>query len=161
MIGQNPRVTGMTSSHPPNPLPIASPGDRLAPLRALVNDLAVSSRAPATRRAYATAWRRFERWANDHGVLSVPTSPEIVALYLASLVAEGRAAGTIAHALVAIGQVHRDRGDIPPGNDPHVRRVLRGIRRRLGIAPASKAPIAPADLRKMLVYQRRRSAWSA
>ncbi len=122
----------------------------MAALRTLVGDLAAASRAPATRRSYGSAWRRFDRWAVARGIVPFPASPETACLYLASLVADGRTVATIAQALVAVGQVHRDGGQVSPADDAQVRRVLRGIRRRQGVAQETKAAINPGDLDRMV-----------
>ena len=128
----------------------APPSDPLAGLRALAGDLAANSRARSTRRSYDAAWRRFEAWAKAHGVVPLQAAPDTVALYLASLVVEARRASTIARALVAIGQVHRNLGHSAPGEDARVRRVLEGIRRRLGVASSPKEALSPESISRML-----------
>ena len=35
-----------------------------------------SAKAPATRRAYRTAWKAFEAFAADHGAPMLPAAPE-------------------------------------------------------------------------------------
>ena len=122
----------------------------LTPLRDLVRDLRDGSRASSTRRAYTSAWRRFERWAQGVGAVAIPAAPEVVALYLASLVADTRALGTISRALVAIGQVHLDRGLRSPADDPDVRRVVKGIRRRLGATTTPKTALLSHDIQRMV-----------
>lgn len=157
MIGHNSRGHRVPDSAAPQPSPAvpAEQGSRDAPdaslsrLRTVVNELAAASRAPATRRSYAAAWSSFLTWTDAHSVTAVPASGEVVALYLAHLASNGRKSTTIARALVAITDAHRERGALSPRTDPLVAKVLRGIRRGERYA-APRAPIGPDELRVLL-----------
>ena len=43
------------------------------------------AKADNTRRAYVSAWRRFQEWADAGGYRALPASPQRVALYLGHL----------------------------------------------------------------------------
>jgi len=127
--------------------PVLRPLDAL---RALADDLAGSSRSVNTKRAYASSWNAFERWAIENAFSPLPANPETVALYLALLVSKGRATGTVQGALVAISQSHLDAGYTSPRNDPRVRRVIQGVRRRLGTEQDGKAAITLEQIDAMI-----------
>ncbi|MFA7584571.1 MAG: integrase, partial [Novosphingobium sp.] len=44
---------------------------------------AKASRSPATQRAYASDWEIFTAWCDARGLASLPTTPAIVATFLA------------------------------------------------------------------------------
>jgi integrase len=139
----------------PDPSPIGSPcspdSDTLRALRALADDLARSSRAPNTNRAYATAWSAFSDWSRVNRLPPLPASPEAVAIYLAHLVAAGKRTSTIQSALTAVSQRHVDAGHPSPRNDPHVRRVIAGVRRRRGSDQRAKTAITGEQVDAMIV----------
>lgn len=110
------------------------------------------SRAESTRRAYATDWERFTTWAAPLGLPTLPSSPAAVGMHLAWLADEGMRVSTIERALAAIGYHHREGGfEWYPGH-PDIARVLRGIRRRLGVARRKKAAMTDDVLASMLAH---------
>ena len=54
-----------------------------------IGEALVYSLAPATRRAYASTWRRFEPWTVGADIETLPTAAATVAAYLASLADAG------------------------------------------------------------------------
>jgi site-specific recombinase XerD len=80
----------------------------------------------------------------------LPAAPETVALYITSLVDQGRKASTIQRRLTAISQAHKTAGYATPTTSPGVRAVWSGIRREHGTAQAGKAPVMTVDLRAMV-----------
>ena len=44
-----------------------------------------ASRADSTRRAYASAWKRFSEWCAGHDLDALPATPHTVALYAAGI----------------------------------------------------------------------------
>ena len=145
-------MTSVTSPATPLP-PIPSqdvPTDRLAALQRFATDLATASRAPNTRRTYASALGTFESWADTLGRTTLPATPETVALYVAHLAREGRKSSTIDRALAAISQAHLDAGFASPRSASVVRRVVRGARRRPGAEPSPKKALTEVELARML-----------
>ena len=59
------------------------------------------AKAENTRRAYGSAWRGFQDWAEAGGHPALPATPQAVALYLGHLAATGRpsavSAGPLRH----------------------------------------------------------------
>src|SRR6266536_2681236 len=96
--------------------------------------------APATRAAYARAWRHFRAWCARHHRPSLPADVATVAAYLDAHTRPRRyQTTTIQLRLTAIGHVHRLAGVGDPTADEQVRVVWKGIRRD----PAAPA-VSPA-----------------
>ena len=121
--------------------------------RALVEktrSYARAAKSPATTKAYASDWRGFQEWCTAKELEALPASPATVALYIASLAARGRKVSTITRGLTALSQVHQLAGHPSPTWEPHVREVLKGVRRIHGVAPRQKAPIDVDTLKEMV-----------
>ena len=96
------------------------------------------AKAANTRRAYASAWLRFQAWADAGGHPTLPASPQAVTLYLGHLAAEGKAIATIEQARAAISHFHAAAGmqkSDNPARHPVVAEAVRGWRNR---APAPR-----------------------
>ena len=106
---------------------------------------AAAAKAAHTRRAYASDWADFGRWAASRGRSPLPCPPGLLCGYLAALANSGLRASTITRRAAAIAHHHRVAGLDPPTANPAVREVLRGIRHTVGTAPGGKTP-ATADL---------------
>ena len=100
------------------------------------------AKADNTRRAYASAWQRFQAWADAGGHMVLPTTPQAVALYLGHLAADGKAITSIEQARAAISHFHAAAGMQKadnPTRHPVVTEAIRGWRNR---APAPKQAYA-------------------
>jgi integrase len=106
---------------------------------------AEAAKAANTRRAYASDWADFCRWATSRGASPLPCPPGLLCGYLAALADSGLRASTITRRAAAIAHHHRVAGFDPPTANPAAREVLRGIRHTVGTAPGGKTP-ATADL---------------
>jgi site-specific recombinase XerD len=112
---------------------------------------ASAAKAPNTLRAYRSDLRDFEAWCATRSAVAVPASPVTVTLYCTALAEAGAKASTIQRRLTAISQAHQLAGHHPsPTADPVVRTTMAGIRRTLGTAPAQKAAVVTAELRRLL-----------
>lgn len=109
------------------------------------------SKAPNTRRGYASDWRQFESWCTAAGVSSLPAEPRIVALYIANLAGKHKPA-TVSRHMAAIASAHKARGIESPASMRHgvVAQVWHGIRRTLGTAQTQKAPLMVPELRRIM-----------
>src|SRR6202034_2699283 len=85
-----------------------------------------------------------------NGLTSLPCPPDTMALYIAHLADLGRKTGTIAGAVVAISQRHRDEGIVSPRESALVRRVLRGVQRSAPNDQTPKAPVSREDVTRMI-----------
>lgn len=89
-----------------------------------------AARSPATRAAYASAWRAWAAWCSRRGAVSLPAEPGAVAAYLAERAEGDASASTLAVGRAAIGAAHRDAGADDPTAAEGVARVLAGLRRQ-------------------------------
>jgi integrase len=129
-------------------------GDSLGDLGQKAEDFRRDAKAPSTRRAYTSDWRHFHAWCQGHGLVSLPTTPGTVALYLTALTepTDGtmpRKVATLTRRLTAINEVHKEAGIDPPATMNHraLAETFQGIRRRLGAGQTMKKPL----VRELLV----------
>src|SRR4051794_33368074 len=101
-----------------------------------------SSKAGATRRAYASDWRHFQEWCQRVGLVALPAEPRTVALYIAAL-AETHKPATISRRMAALAAAHKASGMDSPASMRHgaVSSVWQGIRRTHGASQNAKAPV--------------------
>lgn len=92
------------------------------------NDLIRTAKAPSTRKAYQSDFRIFESWCAAHELASLPSSPQTIALYIASCV---------------VARPQRPRWD---GNTSCIERILRTRYRENHSSPfaSSFAALHPA-----------------
>ena len=138
-------------------LPVPAIGGSAAPARpeltdalSRARDYALAEKSDATRRAYRSDFADFSTWCEAHGLAAMPARVESVAAYLAHLADSGRKASTITRRAAAIGYAHRLAGQEPPTNAEPIKAVLRGIRRRIGVAVERKAPATARAIKSMV-----------
>ena len=89
-----------------------------------------ASKAPATRRAYRSAWAAWSAWSAAHGGADLPATPEHVAAYLAARAETGAGLATLRMAVAAIAAAHDLAGASSPCADRVVRAVMQGLARQ-------------------------------
>ena len=112
---------------------------------------AAAAQSAGTRRAYDSAWRRFERWCGTRQHQSLPARPDVVAAYLVDAAetvdSDGRrsyAPATLSKWVAAISDRHRRSvADGDPTQHPLVRATAAGLRREYAIA--GDRPRTPRD----------------
>lgn len=124
--------------------------DELAAALKSATDYAAASKSTATRRAYRSDWLDFTSWCESIGAVPLPAEPAVLASYLAQLADCGKKVSTIRRRVSAIAHAHRLKGEAAPSDAEPVRAVLAGIRRKIGIAVARKAPVTAQALQKMI-----------
>lgn len=137
------------------PQPPARAGGTLPALTDVLTSAASyaqDEKAASTRRGYRSDWRDFSAWCDRMGLEPLPASPATAAAYFAHLADSGRSAGTIARRVAAIAYAHKLKGADSPTTAEAVRQVLRGIRRRIGVAPRQKAPATDRAIGAMLAH---------
>ncbi len=102
---------------------------------ALVRAYQRASKAEATVRAYRNDAKVFEVWCTQFGFRSLPASPDAVAAFLVHEAESGRATSTIGRRLAAIKYAHKLASAPDPTDNEAVHATLKGIRRRVGVAP--------------------------
>ncbi len=107
---------------------------------------AEGSKATSTRRLYAGDFAAFQSWGRANGIPTLPAAPAAIAAYLAALADQGKAVSTIERALAGIAHAHRTSGHEWRKGEAAITEVLKGIRRRLGVAVSKKAPVGDGEL---------------
>lgn len=134
---------------------------------------AAGAKAPGTRRAYDSAWSRFERWCEREGHLALPAHPAVVAAYLVDAADTMSADGTREYSpatltkwVAALTDRHRRAGmQVPPTQHETVRATLSGIRREYAAAGdrprEPRAPLLTDDVLAIVAAARSQvSNWS-
>jgi site-specific recombinase XerD len=132
---------------------LSHPSTGLEDLIQKANDLIRAAKAPSTRKAYQSDFRTYESWCTGHGLTSLPSTPETIALYIASCVIARLAPATIARRLASISKAHQAAGfEESPASTKHfvVGEVLKGARRTLGVAQKCKDPLLLNDIRRLV-----------
>ena len=132
--------------------PTSKKGSSLEELVRRTKEFAKGAKAPATVKAYRSDWLDFEQWCGSHQMVSLPATPETVALYIADR-AFTLASGTITRRLTSITHAHRAKGHTEtPATTHHtiVGEALSGIRRSIGTAQSGKTPLLSGDIRKII-----------
>lgn len=114
------------------------------------HEFALSEKSDATRLAYSSDARHFGAWCHRHGLTPLPATVDTAAAYFASLAREGLKAATIDRRAAAVAYAHRLKRLESPTTAEPVRRVLRGIKNRLGVAVDRKSPATAQAVAKML-----------
>lgn len=127
-------------------------------LRERILCAAGNSQSAGTRRAYDSAWRRFNNWCSAAGHIALPAHPATVAAYLVQAAdtwtPEGERAyspATLTKWVAAITDRHRRAGlEVSPTQHETVRATLTGIRReyaQAGDRPRNpRAPLLTDDV---------------
>lgn len=118
-------------------------------------DYARQATSENTLKAYSTDWSHFARWCRMRGADPMPTSAQLIGLYLADLAAPGGksvalSVSSIERRLSGLTWGYAQRGERLDRKDRHIASVLAGIRRKHARPPAQKEAILPDDLRDML-----------
>ncbi|SRX96055.1 integrase family protein [Tsukamurella paurometabola DSM] [Mycobacterium shimoidei] len=116
----------------------AQPPDLAPDVVARIRSATISSQSEGTRRAYVSAWRRFEGWCRRSGYESLPAHPTVIAAYLVDAAETIDESGERAYSpqslgkwIAAIGDRHRRVGIDPnPAAHELVRQTMSGIKRQ-------------------------------
>jgi len=108
-----------------------------------------------TLKAYAKDWAHFARWCRRRGADLLPSSPQLIGLYIADLATPGSktpalSVSSIERRLSGLAWGYAQRGERLDRKDRHIASVLAGIRRKHARPPLQKEAILPEDLRDML-----------
>jgi len=107
--------------------------------------------APSTRQMYASAWRLWKRWCQTRGIVALPAPPEALAAFLTERAEAGLTFGTLDGYCSGIAHRHRREGLPDPTSDVVVRRVRRGLRRIMGVAPRRQAhPLTVTEVARIV-----------
>ena len=110
--------------------------------------LAEGARAENTRKAYRTDWQHFEGWCFAQGLMSLPTLPNTVGLYLAAH-ADTLSVATLTRRLSSIAIAHRLAGHSLDSKHPAIRDD-EGLRREKGTAQRHAEALTVPLIRRVL-----------
>ncbi|RID90234.1 integrase [Gemmobacter lutimaris] len=118
-------------------------------------DYARQAASQNTLKAYTKDWTHFARWCRMRGADPLPSSPQLIGLYIADLAAPGGrvpalSVSSIERRLSGLAWGYTQRGERLDRKDRHIGSVLAGIRRKHARPPVQKEAILPEDLRDML-----------
>ena len=118
-------------------------------------DYARTAVSENTLAAYATDWAAFARWCRMRGADPLPSSPQLIGLYIADLAApsgktHALSVASIERRLSGLAWGYAQRGERLDRNDRHIATVFAGIRRKHARPPVQKEAILPEDIRDML-----------
>ncbi len=111
-------------------------------------DYVTLSKSVNTRRAYQSDLRHFVAWCSENSFASIPTAPDVLALYITDL-AECCRVSTIQRRIASISEANKAAGHESPSKHTLVRCIMSGIRRDKGCAQRGKSPILTDDIRKI------------
>jgi hypothetical protein len=133
-------------------LPFADPGVALTAADAERIAAAMEAElAPSTRETYACGWRQWARWCQGRGINPLPAPPEALAAFLAERAEAGLHFTTLDAYCSGIAHRHGQEGLSDPTAHVVVRRVRRGLRRIMGVAPRRQAhPLTVAELGQVI-----------
>jgi site-specific recombinase XerD len=132
-----------------NELCIPESNDNLSVLVERARTLMENARSAATRSGYARDVSDYELFCRAHGLIALPPSAPVIALYLAELSTRMRPA-TIARRMAAIADRSKRAGyGTEAVRSFAVQEVWKGIRRTLGVAPVVKSPLTASAIREV------------
>ena len=107
------------------------------------------SKAKNTIRAYKSDFNDFALFCSRHGMLSLPTEPKIVSLYLTHLSKQSKYS-TLKRRLASINVMHRYKGHYLDTKHPIIVENLLGIKRQIGVHQKSKKPLLFNNLKQII-----------
>jgi site-specific recombinase XerD len=115
---------------------------------------ATRARGDGTRRAYRSAWRRYETWCRSLGREPLAADPDTIAMYVVRCADDELAVSSIRVALAAIRTAHLLAGMPLDLRHPRLAMVVEGVTRAKGVRPRRQAaPALPDILRLMLAHR--------
>lgn len=114
----------------------------LKKLAQLLPSIMIQDRAKGTVRTYIGAYKIWKRWACTHGVCPLPADVTALALYIVSLIQQGRSVSNINSTVYGIDWVHKKNGHTTPGEHSAVKQVTEAARRILAKPKSRKQPLS-------------------
>ncbi len=109
-----------------------------------------NSKANNTVRAYKSDFNDFSLFCSQNGFKSLPTTPNIISLYLSYLSKKEAKVSTLKRRLVSIKMLHKLKGHYLDSKNPIIIETLMGIKRRKGSIQKGKKPILINSLKEII-----------
>lgn len=125
--------------------------DSLAKNTTLAYRAALSEKPEDNKRARRQRkFPAFESWCMSHGAQPLPADSRTVVAYLAALAKAGAKFSTIGVRRAAISAAHQTAHYPDPTATEEVKLVMKGIVKKIGVAPEKKEPLKVDDVRKVI-----------
>ena len=127
--------------------------DIITDIKALQEETLINlknSKANNTVRAYKSDFNDFGLFCAQNGFKSLPTTPDILSLYLSYLSSKDIKVSTLKRRLVSIKILHRLKGHYLDSKNPIIIETLMGIKRRKGSVQRGKKPILINNLKEII-----------
>ncbi len=108
-----------------------------------------NSKANNTLRAYQSDFRDFSAFCSKNGLLSMPTQPKIISLYITHL-SKSSKFSTLKRRIASLSVIHKLKGHYLDTKHPIIMENLHGIKRTLGSRQKAKKPILINDLKLII-----------
>lgn len=108
-----------------------------------------NSKSENTKRAYGGDWKQFDRWCQQHGLVSLPADPETLVYFLTYL-GQSYKASTMKRKMTAISQRHETADYYSPAKTAPVRGVWEGLQRSIGVKEQGKEALWLQELRQLV-----------
>ena len=128
--------------------PVRFEDPELAQLANLLPGILVQDRAEKAVHTYINAFRRWKKWAIQHGVTVLPADPVPFALCLVYLIQQVRSVAAINSIVYG---VHKKGGFVELSEHPLVKQVLEAARRILAKPAKRKTPLSIDVVRKLVM----------
>ena len=109
-----------------------------------------SSKAVNTVRAYRSDFNDFGLFCAKNGFKSMPSEPNVVAMYLTYLSTKEMRMSTLKRRLVSIGIIHKLKGHYLDTKHPSIIENMMGIKRRKGSIQKGKKPLLINNLKVII-----------
>ena len=119
----------------------------LVNLQSLVARLINLAHATSTQKNIVAHIRSYQTFCELRAIQPFPINVESITIYIAYLVAQKRAYGTVLNHISSLKHAHRLAGyELTWSSDYHFQLLLRGVKRFLGQAVSRKSPMTPSIL---------------
>jgi integrase len=108
-----------------------------------------NSKSKNTLRAYNSDWRQFQRWCHQNNFPSIPTTPQILLLFITHLT-QTHKLSSIKRKIATISEVHNTANVINPVHSKVIVALIKGIARELGSKKAKKKAMRLVDIRQII-----------
>ena len=108
-----------------------------------------SSKSVNTLRAYQSDFKDFSAFCHKNGLISLPTEPKILALYLTHLSSTSKFS-TLKRRIASISVIHKMKGHYLDTKHPIIMENLHGIKRAKGSNQKAKKPILINNLKQII-----------
>ena len=108
-----------------------------------------NSKSQNTLRAYHSDFKDFSIFCAKNGLVSLPTEPKILSIYLTHLSTFSKFS-TLKRRLASIKVIHRLKGHYIDTKHPIIAENLMGIKRKMGVKQIAKKPLLINDLKSII-----------